>query len=182
MADLGVKWPRGRSERKSVGAFRYESCLCIWRETVFHAHTYTHTHLTSAWNVVGPGAPKRMENGVREGKRREKGSGGSVEGLWLGGGSRDRERSDGHRVYSLRDDHRRSGVSPVRALLTYPESKHTSLIAHIFRSRAQAGQEPSRHALPMTPSRTSVFILATFHLSWCVPSTSVSSPLDCVSF
>lgn len=75
-----------------------------------HTRILTRTHLTSAWNVVGAGALKRMENGVREGKRREKGVWGISGRIMIGRGrSRDRERSDGHGVYSPGDDLQKSG-------------------------------------------------------------------------
>lgn len=110
VADLRVNWPQGRSERKSIRASRYESRLRIWWkvQSVFHAHT----HLTSAWNVVGAGAAKRMENGVRKGKGGRRGGGAqrgkrSVEGEWVGGEA-EREQSDGHRDYNPGDDRLKS--------------------------------------------------------------------------
>ncbi len=52
---------------------KYNICLSFMHT---HTHIYAHTHLTSAWNVVGASVGKRMENGVREGKggRRERGT------------------------------------------------------------------------------------------------------------
>lgn len=44
-----------------------------------YTHIYAHTP-TSAWNVVGASAPKRMENGVREGKGGRGKGGGQGEG------------------------------------------------------------------------------------------------------
>ena len=111
--------PRGRPERKSIRASRYESGRRKKKkkkkvQSVFHAETdiHTHTHLTSAWNVVEASAAQRMENGVRgrQGKggrrgrrrrRREEGvdtkekeiSGRNMNGR---GGGRGEAQSDGH--------------------------------------------------------------------------------------
>lgn len=90
--------------------------------------------------------------------------------------------SDGQRECNPPEDLR---VNYWTRALAHTLRKH-STYQHTFNRRVQAGQEPSRHALPIPPSSAPVFLLAALHRSRRRPPLLLLSPaatcpiFDCI--